>query len=493
MLQLKSPYLLFIIGLVALLFSFTSCEESTAKENPISPSNMVEFDLDSIRKRGSLILLTENSASTYYLYKNQIRGFDYEMVRLFAKSIGVKLEVRLLDDVDKMFEMLNKGEGDIIATNLTVTDSRKAIVSFSTPVYQTRQVLVQRKIFAKPDSASILVKDSTELFKLPIWVHRYSSFYERLKEIEIEQGKALNIQDAPGEISTDDLLRLIDEGAIPATITDENLVAMEQIDFQMLDMSVPITGEQDIAWAVRKSSSGLLESLNTWLSSSKTSEKLATTYKKYFISNETSGYASNFIMPKLSPGAISPYDSLFKLHAPSLNWDWRMLAAIAFQESRFNPEAQSWSGAYGLMQLMPETAIRFGCDAAPNPECSVSASVKYLKYLQAMWKKRVPDPVERDKFVLASYNIGQGHVLDAQNLAKELGMADTIWNGNVAEALLLKQQEKYYSMSCVKHGYCHAKEPFHFVGKILALYDHFKNGSTASISVEPTDLTIKQK
>ena len=310
-------------------------------------------------------------------------------------------------------------------------------------------------------------------------MHHYSSFYERLKEIELQYGIALNIQEAPGEISTDDLLRLINEGAIPATITDENLVAMEQIDFEMLDMTVPITGEQDIAWALRKTSPQLLEALNAWLNSKKTNEKLLATYNKYFRSTTSSTYATNYVMPKMSPGAISPYDSLFKIHAPSLNWDWRMLAAIAFQESRFNPSAQSWSGAFGLMQLMPETAVRFGCDVAPPPDCSVAASAKYLKYLLAMWKKRVPDPAERNKFVLASYNIGQGHVLDAQNLAKELGMADTIWDGNVAEALLLKQQEKYYSMPCVKHGYCHAKEPYHFVGKILALYAHFKSGSSS--------------
>ena len=126
---------------------------------------------------------------------------------------------------------------------------------------------------------------------------------------------------------------------------------------------------------------------------------------------------------------------------------------------------------------MPETAIRFGCDSSPSPDCSVQAATKYFKYLQSMWKKRVPDPTERTKFILASYNIGQGHIIDAQNLARELGMADTVWDGHVAEALLLKQQEKYYSMPVVKHGYCHAKEPFHFVGKILAIFEHYKTGT----------------
>ncbi len=466
------PFFIFMMLLVMAIFS--GCNDPQPKPPVISELTSVYFDVDSIKKRGKIILLTENSASTYFLYKNQIKGFDYEMVKLFAKHLGVKLEVRLLDDVDKMFELLNKGEGDIIATNLTDTEARNKLVSFSLPVYQTRQVLVQRKIFMQTDSASILVNDSNELEKMPIWVHHYSSFYERLKQIEVNTGKTFRIQEAPGEISTDDLIRLVDDGEIPATITDENLALMEEMDFESVDMTVPISGYQNIAWAVRKNAPGLLDELNKWLGQKKTKDKLSSTYEKYFTSKKDEPAYSNYTMPKMGPGDISPFDSLFKLHAPVLGWDWRMLAAVSFQESRFNPQAQSWSGAYGLMQLMPETAIRFGCDSTPDPSCSVAAGVKYLKYLQGLWKKRVPDPVERDKFVLASYNIGQGHVFDAQNLARELGMNDTIWDGHVAEALLLKQQEKYYSMPCVKHGYCHAKEPYHFVGKILALYAHFK-------------------
>jgi membrane-bound lytic murein transglycosylase F len=455
-----------------------SCRESKPRIEETPFGDVVSFDLDSIRKRGKIILLTENSASTYYLYRNQIRGFDYELARAYAKHLGVKLEVIILDDVDKMFEMLNSGKGDIIASNLTVTPERIRHVAFSTPVYQTRQVLVQRKVY--PDNAGtteILVGDSSQVNLLPVWVHRYSSFYERLLDIEKQTGMDINIQDAPGEISTDDLIRLVDDGSLPATVTDENLALMELASYTEIDVSVPLTGMQNIAWAVRPNAAALLGSLNNWLGMKKTVSKLEATYKSYFSAEQFEPYSKNYDMPPLLPGAISPFDSIFKIHAPLIGWDWRLLTALAYQESRFNPNAVSRSGAFGLMQLMPETAIRFGCDSTPDPECSVAAGAKYLKYLHGFWKKRVPNPTERDKFVLASYNIGQGHVIDAQNLAKELGMADTIWDGNVAEALLLKQQEKYYSMPCVKHGFCHAKEPYHFVGKILALFEHYKSGT----------------
>jgi membrane-bound lytic murein transglycosylase F len=461
---------LLFIGLNAVLF--TSCEDQPeVGEAPHVPS--IKFDLDSIKQRGYLILLTENSASTYFIYRNQPKGFDFEMAEAFAKSIGVKLRVRILDDVDKMFELLRKGEGDIIASNLTVTDRRKGFVSFSHAMYQTRQVLVQQ-VMGRDSVMNTMVRDIKDLPTVPIFVHRYSSFYEELKSIEKQHDLTLDIHEAPGGISTDDLLRLVNDGEMRATITDENLLSMDVVDYPNIDLNFALTDKQDIAWAMRKNAPELRQAINEWMHKRATKRKLAAVYKKYFTDEKQNVGIANYKMPQVSPGQISPYDSLFKLYAPQIGWDWRMLAALAYQESRFNPNAQSWSGASGLMQLMPQTAIRFGCDSFPTPECSVHAAVKYIKYLQGIWRKKIPNPAERTKFVLASYNIGQGHVLDAYNLAAELGMTDTLWEGNVAEALLLKQQEKYYTMPVVKHGYCYAKEPYHFVGKITALFEHYK-------------------
>jgi membrane-bound lytic murein transglycosylase F len=322
----------------------------------------------------------------------------------------------------------------------------------------------------------LAITDSSQLGSMPIWVHRYSSFYERLIEISSTTGQTIRIEEAPGEISTDDLIRLVDDGAIPATITDENLASIELSNYDNIDASVAVSGMQDIAWAVRKESTSLLDALNKWLSGKDGAVRTKRLYRKYFNEAELAR-PKGFVLPKVGPGAISQFDSLFKTYSPQLGWDWRMLASIAYHESHFNPEAHSWSGAYGLMQLMPQTAVRFGCSAAPSPECSVQAATKYIKYLQNMWQKRVPNELERTKFVLASYNIGQGHIIDAQNLARELGMKDTVWDGNVAEALLMKQQEKYYTMSCVKHGYCNAREPFIFVQKIIGTFDLYRSVS----------------
>jgi membrane-bound lytic murein transglycosylase F len=463
-----------LLAAIGVLLAIGCDSASHRKKAPAS--NQAFVDLDSIKRRGSLIVLTENSSSTYFLYRNQARGFDYELALAFAKHLGVKLEIKLIDDVDRMFEMLRKGEADIVASNLTVTPQRSDSVHFTKPLYQTRQVLIQRKIESPGMPYSLAVADSTQLGLIPIWVHRYSSFYEQLNKIALNTGQTLRIESAPGEISTDDLIRLVDDGAIPATITDENLATIELSNYENIDASVVVSDKQNIAWAVRKESNALLNALNTWLSDKDGAMRTKRLYKKYF--NEAPISRPNgFVLPKVGPGAISPFDSVFKVYAPQLGWDWRMLASIAYHESHFNPNAQSWSGAYGLMQLMPQTAVRFGCTSTPTPECSIQAATKYIKYLQNMWLKKVPNPEERTKFVLASYNIGQGHIIDAHNLARELGMKDSVWDGNVAEALLMKQQEKYYTMSCVKHGYCNAREPFIFVQKIIGTYELYKSVS----------------
>lgn len=442
----------------------------------VNQNGLGAIDLDSIKRRGSLIVLTENSASTYFLYRNTPRGFDYELALSFAKHLGVRLEIKLIDDVDRMFEMLQKGEADIAASNLTITKSRLDSVQFSSPLYQTRQVLVQRKIEQPDNSLSLAVNDSSQLSFLPIWVHRYSSFFQRLQDISSRSENPIHIEEAPGEISTGDLIRLVDEGAIPATITDENLALIEMADYNHIDASVAVSGYENIGWALRKKSTQLADELNRWLSSSTGTQRSKDLYHKYFEKPER-GRPAGFALPKVGPGDISPFDSLFQVYAPQLGWDWRMLASIAYHESHFNPIAQSWSGAFGLMQLMPQTAIRFGCSSTPTAECSVQAATKYLAYLNNLWSKRVSNEVERKKFILASYNMGQGHIIDAQNLARELGFNDTLWDGNVAEALLLKKQEKYYTMKCVKHGYCNANEPFIFVQKILATYELYRNSN----------------
>ena len=172
-------------------------------------------------------------------------------------------------------------------------------------------------------------------------------------------------------------------------------------------------------------------------------------------------------------GQISVYDDLLKKHAESLGWDWRLLAAQVFKESKFKHDATSWAGARGLMQLMPETAERFGDSTLINdPIANLEMGTKYLKSLIKFWEA-IPDSSQRIRFILASYNVGEGHLLDAQRLAKKHGKDRTVWDNNVDSFLVLKAYPQYYRDEVVKNGYCRGSEPFMYVKEVLDIYQHY--------------------
>ncbi|MDR2848531.1 MAG: transglycosylase SLT domain-containing protein [Bacteroidales bacterium] len=170
---------------------------------------------------------------------------------------------------------------------------------------------------------------------------------------------------------------------------------------------------------------------------------------------------------------ISPYDDLFKKYSSEINWDWRLLASLVYQESNFKENIRSRSGAYGLMQMMPATMKNYGVDTTDTPEKHIAAGVKYIRYLDEMLSSYVPDKNERVKFVLASYNIGPGHVLDAYRIAGIMGKNAEVWENNVDSCLLRKRDPQYYRLPEVRHGKCHGKETFAFVAQVMKRYDNF--------------------
>lgn len=180
-------------------------------------------------------------------------------------------------------------------------------------------------------------------------------------------------------------------------------------------------------------------------------------------------------MLDLSKGIISPYDRLFKKYAKNINWDWRLLASLAYTESNFDTTAVSWAGARGLMQLMPVTAQKMGIPKGKEhyAEESVRAAVKYLEYTVNQFKA-IPDSQERIKFVLAAYNAGAGHITDAMALAEKYGKNKYKWDHNVEEFILLKDKEEYYNDPVCKYGYFRGEETYRFVKDILIREAEYK-------------------
>lgn len=176
----------------------------------------------------------------------------------------------------------------------------------------------------------------------------------------------------------------------------------------------------------------------------------------------------------MESGKISKYDPIIKKHAEKLGWDWRIVSSLIYQESGFDPNAESWVGAQGLMQMMPRTAKELGYSSVSNPETSIEAGLKYLDKLENNYWQKIPDKRERQKFVMASYNVGAGHVADARRLTQKYGGDPNKWHGEVDEYLLKLASKKYYTEDIVKYGYCRGSEPYEYVKEIFERYEHYK-------------------
>lgn len=403
-------------------------------------------------------------------------GYEYDLLQRFANAHDLDLEVRIMYSLDEFTKQLYRGEGDVIAANLTVTKDRTKRVNFSDPLLQTRQVLVQHR--QSPNK----VMEVHELIGREVHVPLESSFYHRLMNIEDELGAEINIVALAdsGEFRVPNkTLQLIDRVAnqkIEITVADENIAKVEKKMKPQLHISTAISFPQNIGWALRKNDTVLLSAINEWLAYEKKRNDYYTIYTKYFRARTKlkqkiiSDYSSQ-------SGGISPYDDVIKKYSSNLNWDWRLLSAQVYQESKFDPNAVAWTGATGLMQLLPTTAQAYDVDSSliKDPESNIKAGVSYLKWLDKCWSHTVTDSLERIKFVLASFNVGLGHIIDARNLASKYGDQPDLWDDHVAKYILLKSEPKYYRDEVCKHGYCRGSEPFNYVNSVMNRYGHYLN------------------
>jgi len=406
-------------------------------------------------------------------------GFEYDLVKKLAEHLGVGLELRVVKDIKQMFDMLESGEGDIIAFNLTITKERKQEVDFTNSINTIKQVLVQRKPENWRDMKlheieKELIRDPADLIGKTIVVRNNSSYLPRLLNLSEEIGGDINIVEAEPEATIEDLIAQVANGEIGYTISDDNIADLNEVYYSNIDVKTVVSLSQRVAWAVKKNSGQFLKKVNHWLDSLKTTSDFAVIYNKYFThrysykKRVTSNYFSN------TGGGISKYDDLIKKNCSTVGWDWRLGASMIYQESQFDPDAKSWLGAVGLMQLLPGTGKELGINDLSDPEQNIQAGFKYISYLNGYWKKEITDSLERIKFVLGSYNIGLNHIVDARNLAAKYGADSGIWFDNVDYYLSLKSESEYYNDEIVTAGYARGEETVNYVKEILDRYNQYK-------------------
>ena len=294
-----------------------------------------------------------------------------------------------------------------------------------------------------------------------------------MKHLSEEIGGDIIIKEDSADAESESLIKRVVSGEIEYTVADHPIAVVNAAYYPNIDVGTILSLPQQIAWGIRKNSPQLLGAINSWLTKIKKEPTFMVIYNRYFKSPRTSLLRIQSDYSSIGGNKISPYDELIKKNSEKLGWDWRLLAAVIYQESKFRKDDESWAGARGLMQLMPETAKQFGATNPDDPRQSIRAGVNYLKYLDNYWSKTVKNQDERLKFVLASYNAGLSHVVDARELTGKYQKNPTEWT-DVEYYLLQKSDPKFYRDPVVMAGYCKCEEPVNYVKNVLERYEEYK-------------------
>jgi membrane-bound lytic murein transglycosylase F len=411
------------------------------------------------------------SPTGFFILKGDTMGYDYDRICDFARSRGIALRFRVARSMPDLLDMLKKKRVDVLACEIPVTAEYKSRVLHCGAVNETYQVLVQH-------SGKGMIYDVTQLIGRDVYVEKGSKYESRLRNLDNEVGGGISIHTVEGEAALPtELISKVSRHEIPFTIVDSDIAQMNLTYYDSINIGLRVGFEQRSSWAVSLRNQWLADSINTWAASSNAREYSKKALKHYFEMNrgpkpDTIKVDTLAVTP---PGGISPYDHVFKQYAQEMGWDWRLLAAIAYSESGFDPNATSWMGAQGLMQVMPKTARSQGVseNALSDPAVSIRVASKILKELEGIMHSRAVAE-DRIKFVLAAYNAGSGHVTDAIALARKNELDPRVWEENVAQAMLWEMDPEYYNDSVCVYGYCRGTEPVDYVVKVLDRYEYYK-------------------
>ena len=497
------------LALLLPMAALVSCDAIGENE----PGAPIERDLSDLQAGDTLTALVTFNSTGYFIYRGETMGFEYRLLQEFADAHDLVLKAQVVRDRSRLFHMLNEGEGNVVAARVVPAPSDSPHVAYTNALYTTRPTTVQRT--GPADSTAIpsrldtvlVARDSVVAPTEPVEIRARliqrpaglagrdvtvpeATFYEdRLVELSDSLGEDIHVVEV--DASHEALLRRLARGSIRLTVSPENLARLKGSYYTNLEVRPVIGAEHDVVWAVRRNSPELLHALNEWIGTEQTLIQQA--YQRYFVDRQGLQEREESKYLTSETGRLSEYDGVLKAAAPRIGWDWRLLASQAFQESKFDPRARSWAGAMGLLQLMPATAREVDVNDPYDPEENVAGAVRYLEWLTDQWDEDIPDPDQRLRFVLASYNAGAGHVGDARRLAEKNGDDPNVWE-DVAFWLLQKSKKSVYNDPVVKYGYARGMEPVLYVSRILDRFEHYRefvtdNGQNATVPApaEPAD------
>ena len=318
-----------IILLFSLALLLSGCNR--ARQEQGREDDDVTIDLPQLKAQGEITAVTLYSSTSYFQYKMQPMGYEYELIKDFARSEGLKLNIKVAESPAKLIEMLEAGEADVVAYPIQISNRMKEKLIYCGREEQDCQMLIQRA-----NKGDKVITDVTELLGKDVYVKPGTKYFERLKNLDVELGGGIRIHEADADtVTTEDLIGMVSQGEIPYTISDENIARLNKTYFWNLNVSLKISFMQRSSWVVRKSSPELAKAIDAWASDKAGTHVYKALTKRYF---ELSKQPVTTELPEVKNGHVSPYDELFRKHAKNIGWDWQLLASIGYQESRFNPE-----------------------------------------------------------------------------------------------------------------------------------------------------------
>lgn len=424
----------------------------------LSSCNELEPKPEQAKEQGTLVVVTRNAATTYYEGSHGYTGLEYDLVRGFADEMGLKLKFVVANNVSEVFTTLAEGKAQFAAAGLTVTPAREASVRFSPPYQEITQQLVYRTGKRRPRSLDKL--------KGSLAITANSSHVEQLQALKATYQHLSWKENS--ELESEDLLNKVWEKHLDYTIADSNEVAMYRRFFPELRVAFDISDPQQLAWAFpRNGDSKLYQAATDYFKTIKADGRLDQLIERYYGHLDDFDYVGTRTYIRHIRDRLPLYRPMFEYAAAEFGLDWRLLAAAAYQESHWDPEAISPTGVRGIMMLTMATASEVGVEERTDPVQSIRGGALYLKLLLDKIPDRIHDP-DRSWLALASYNIGFGHLEDARIMTQSQGGDPDSWK-DVKERLPLLTKRKWHSQT--RHGYARGTETLRYVENIRSYYD----------------------
>jgi len=418
--------------------------------------------LRDIKSSGKLVVITRNAPTTYYEDRDgSMAGFEYEMVVSFAVWLGVEPEFNVIHSISGILEALAAGEGDLAAAGLTYTAGRSDRFLVG-PVYQTvNQLVIGRRGGARP-------KTVADLADVDLRVVARSSYEERLNALRGEHAGLSWVSD--DSLGTEQMLEMVWDRRLDCTITDDNIFDINRRYYPELVATMSINDPEPLVWFLNRGSGDLRKEIHSWFEEFSASGDLSQLVEKYYGFVELYDYVDTRKFKSRINTKLPTYQLLFEKAAEKNDLPWTLLAAQSYQESHWNPRAQSPTGVKGIMMLTLPAAEDLGVTNRLDPEQSIYGGAKYLRQLMDRLPESIQQP-DRTWTALAAYNVGMGHLYDARDLARRLDRNPDLWQ-DLQEVLPLLAQKQYYKT--LDHGYARGSEPVQFVKRIRNYEDILK-------------------